>query len=151
MVTKVKPATTTTTPCSCYYNVSHILFPLHSAPTLTVSVSPASSTILDTSPYNIVSLQCTVTAEEGVLATKTFQWNRKASGTTTTSVLTSNGSTSISNSNINSPESTSTLTTPEDSAGTYTYTCTGTVLLDGGPDVVSSASVSVVVQGRLII
>ena len=109
-------------------------------PSISITVSPSTTDIVDFSPYNSVSLNCTASIPTGITVDIKFQWLQGSV------VLNSTDSLSITQDN-----GSSSLVGQIDTAGTHQYTCNLIVtlsLLD--PPVTSSDNVTVNVQGWLV-
>ena len=101
-------------------------------------MEPRSLTVLDTSPYNVVSLTCTATAE--TTETASFEWFKGPTGTETQ--LLAGPNVTITTNDSAGLTSSSSLTSTEMLAADLVYTCR--VFLFG---VVSFGLASVTVKG----
>lgn len=119
------------------------------APVLDVSVTPATISILDVSPYNTLVVNCSVTQPDSVIVSKMIEW-RKTSGVTT-QTLTADGSTiNITTGNLNQSSSTSSLSVTANGAGNIMYTCLATLQVPGDPLVSYSETAAVTIKGMFI-
>ena len=117
-------------------------FPI-AAPTLTSSITPQTSTILDVPPFNIFNLRCSSVAPESVATVKTFQWEEEGIS------ISDNGiSVLISNINISMPQSFSDLTKSGLSVGQYSYACIVTLPVPNGDNLSVRATGIVIVNGK---
>ena len=114
-----------------------------------MAVNPATLTVLDTPPYNTLSLTCSVSQPREVNITKTLTWEQtNPSGTVT--ILTHNGNTvNISRVGLESSESVSTISVLPTLAGQWRYTCVGSINIPGNPAISYSQSAEVTVKGMI--
>ena len=119
-----------------------LCFPI-AAPTLTSSISPQISTILDVPPFNVFNMRCSSIAPESVVTVKTIQWEEEGTiiGDNGISVLISYVNTSI-------PESYSDLTISGLSVGRHTYSCIATLPVPNANNLSVRATGVVIVNGK---
>ena len=119
------------------------------APVLDVSVTPATVSILDVSPYNALVINCSVTQPDSVILSKMIEW-RKTSGVTT-QTLTADGSTiNITTGNLNQSSSTSSLSVTANGAGNIMFICLATLQIPGDPLVSYSETAAATIKGMFI-
>lgn len=113
------------------------------APTLTASIMPETTSILDVPPLNVFNLRCSATAPDGVIILKMFQWQEEA-----TTISDNGNSILISHTNATMPLSTSDLTVSGPRVGTHRYTCTVRMSVPNGENLSIRATGVVVVKGK---
>jgi hypothetical protein len=119
-------------------------------PALVVEVNPATLTVLDVAPFNLISMICSALQPETVNISKRISWEQTSpSGTVLT--LSHNGlDTYINDVSYNSSTSTSMLSLYATSEGRWMYTCQASIQVPGDPMVTYSQVAEVTVKGRYV-
>ena len=116
-------------------------------PTLTVEVSPSTSTLLDVTPYNLIMIDCDVTQPLAVTTSKTITW-REISPSGMVQTLNHDGiGTNITMTGPDNSATTSRLSVYATAAGRWRYTCSANLHIPGDPLMSYSQTAVVIVKG----
>ena len=120
-------------------------------PTLAININPTTLTVLDVSPYNVISINCNVTQPPVVTISKTITW-RQTSPSGVVQALSHDGtSTNITNSGLENSASTSQLSVYATAAGRWRYMCNASLSIPGDPVISYSQTAEVRVKGMHIL
>ena len=116
-------------------------------PTLTVEVSPSTSTLLDITPYNLILINCNVTQPLAVTTSKTIAW-KQISPSGIVQTLNHNGvGTNITITGLNNSATTSQLSVYATASGRWRYTCSANLHVPGDPVISYSQTAVVIIKG----
>lgn len=125
-----------------------IYFYLVPDPTLVVLIDPVTLTVLDTPPYNLISVMCSVTQPPDVTVSKRISWQQTSPSGAVQALSHDGLNTNITDISLESAASTSTLSLYPTMAGLWKYTCRASIQIPGDSAISYAQNVSVNVKGK---
>lgn len=116
-------------------------------PTLTVAVTPSTSTLLDVTPYNLILIECNVTQPLTITTSKTISWSQISPAGVVQTLNHNGDSTNITMTGIDNSASTSQLSVYATAAGRWRYTCSANLQVPGDPVISYSQTAEVIIKG----
>ncbi len=112
-----------------------------------VNINPTTSTVLDVSPYNLISINCNVTQSPTVTIPKTISWRQISPSEVAQPLSHDQTNTNITSNGLENSVSTSQLSVYAMTAGRWRYTCSGSLRVPGDPVISYSQTAEVIVKG----
>ena len=122
---------------------------MYIAPTLEVTVTPTSVTVLDVAPYNTFIFACTATQPSSVTFGKAIEWRETVNEVTETIVGNGN-SINITTTSLNSSTTTTILSVTTATVAENVISCVASLQVPEDPLISQSTSVQVTVRGMLV-
>ena len=117
---------------------------------MVINLNPTTLTVLDVSPYNIISINCNVTQPSIVTILKTITWSQTSPFEVVQSLSHDGTNTNITSNGLENSASTSQLSVYATAAGRWRYTCSGSLRVPGDPVISYSQTAEVIVKGIVI-
>ena len=114
---------------------------------MVINLNPTTLSVLDVSPYNLISINCNVTQPPTVTIPKTITWRQTSPSEVVQSLNHDGTNTNITSTSLENSVSTSQLSVYATAAGRWRYTCSGSLRVPGDPVIPYSQTAEVTVKG----